>query len=309
MIAAQASVVQVLSFGPEAVAAREGVCRLLGVTSKAIYLQTCDDRVLALVGGDAPDGPLSIRVPNLQQIIRTLEGGADSVIRLEWGAICFGDLLAIDLPLSRLWSPEIARIDATEIDSDLLGSIACLVSEQASQEGAAPLAFALAEPDVSSLQSFSHLDNQPVAARLAQHLQEAISALREGDEASAFLHLVTLLGVGPGLTPSGDDFLAGALAALKWQDTVTSFGSLLTDEVRVEAPKRTNRISVALLRYASEGVLYAPAMKLGHALGRGSTEDVRAATRHLLDLGANSGADTATGILAGLLIARTLATL
>ena len=59
-----------------------------------------------------------------------------------------------------------------------------------------------------------------------------------------------LLGLGPGLTPSGDDLLAGLLLGAR------AFGVPLADLAEViaeQAPRRTTALSARLLRHAIEG--------------------------------------------------------
>jgi hypothetical protein len=59
----------------------------------------------------------------------------------------------------------------------------------------------------------------------------------------------TLLGLGPGLTPSGDDFIAGTVAALRALRR-HSKASALSAVVGVMAPQRTGDISNVHLRAA-----------------------------------------------------------
>jgi hypothetical protein len=61
-----------------------------------------------------------------------------------------------------------------------------------------------------------------------------------------------LVGLGPGLTPSGDDFLIGALAAL---DAIhqTKTHAALGEAVAAAAPARTSPLSASFLRAAAAG--------------------------------------------------------
>jgi hypothetical protein len=120
----------------------------------------------------------------------------------------------------------------------------------------------------------------------------------------------TLVGAGPGLTPSGDDVLCGVLLGLR----VHPRGSAaLVDELwRAVAPRltTTTMLSAALLREAAEGYAAEPVMRLLERLaGRGSadvtvSEEVTAAAHEALAIGHTSGADLLGG-LAGCLDALT----
>ena len=63
----------------------------------------------------------------------------------------------------------------------------------------------------------------------------------------------TLLGLGPGLTPSGDDFLIGTLVALQETGEVER-QARLSEIVRRLAPARTSPISAAHLLAACDGM-------------------------------------------------------
>jgi hypothetical protein len=102
-----------------------------------------------------------------------------------------------------------------------------------------------------------------------------------------------LLGLGSGLTPSGDDVLAGYLAG------AAAYG-LPVDELRTfvcaEAPRRTTTLSAALLRHAAAGEAIPQVCRLLLALDDGiGTDDALAG---LLRVGHTSGAALAAGVLA-----------
>ncbi len=102
-----------------------------------------------------------------------------------------------------------------------------------------------------------------------------------------------LLGLGSGLTPSGDDVLAGYLAG-------AAAYSLSVDELRTfvcaEAPRRTTTLSAALLRHAAVGEAIPQVCRLLLALDDGTGIDV--ALAGLLRVGHTSGAALAAGVLA-----------
>jgi hypothetical protein len=124
------------------------------------------------------------------------------------------------------------------------------------------------------------------------------------DNGGAAEAALPLLGLGPGLTPSGDDFVAGALLALRLLEmadpvrarTVDALGASL----RRAAERRTNRISAVLLGDASRGQSFAPMHALLAALAAGEEGAQRDAARSLVALGHSSGWDLLAGLCAGL---------
>jgi Protein of unknown function (DUF2877) len=112
-----------------------------------------------------------------------------------------------------------------------------------------------------------------------------------------------VLGLGVGLTPSGDDFLGGICFALKhaprqaWQ---ARFPAVLT-RIRAAAATSTNVISAALLDDLIDGSSYRAAHELLAALQGNAAPRIEAAARSLMGVGASSGADMLAGILIALL--------
>jgi hypothetical protein len=121
-----------------------------------------------------------------------------------------------------------------------------------------------------------------------------------------------LLGSGPGLTPSGDDVLAGFLAG------AIAFGldaAALRQAIEVLAPARTTALSAALLWHAARGecideLAAVAAVLTGHGRSRpelGSPdlcrpevsrpEEARRAIGRLLSVGHTSGAALALGLV------------
>jgi hypothetical protein len=104
-----------------------------------------------------------------------------------------------------------------------------------------------------------------------------------------------LLGRGTGLTPAGDDLVAGALASLR------ALGSPAADQlgaaVRALARAATTRLSAALLEAADVGALVPEAAGVLRALAGGG--DVETAADRLVELGHTSGWHLAAGLLVG----------
>jgi hypothetical protein len=106
-----------------------------------------------------------------------------------------------------------------------------------------------------------------------------------------------LLGLGPGLTPAGDDVVAGLLVALHHH---AEQRDLLAADVARLASARTTALSAALLRQAAAGRAVPAVTALADALaGHGPDTDVARALRRLLAVGSTSGTALAHGLLRG----------
>ena len=125
----------------------------------------------------------------------------------------------------------------------------------------------------------------------AQHLLDQCTALiRQGNWEMAACFLSRLTGLGIGLTPSGDDFLCGALAGLILADmTGHPFFTALKQEVRKHL-NQTNDISRAFLSCALLGQFSQAVCSLSSARSAGEILSSFQAIGH------SSGTDTLCGI-------------
>ncbi len=108
---------------------------------------------------------------------------------------------------------------------------------------------------------------------------------------------VALTGLGPGLTPSGDDFLGGMMLALHALGR-ESLARELFDAIRPCLGRRTNSVSAALLGAASEGFGSAGIHAALAAILRGDAAAMRSAVPALDRIGHSSGWDAMAGVAA-----------
>ncbi len=125
-----------------------------------------------------------------------------------------------------------------------------------------------------------------------------------GDLASAVETAESLIGLGPGLTPSGDDMLAGLLLALRLLGGAIRGGTRavwladwLSAAVTHDASDRTTSVSATLLHCAARGQAAAEVATVLRAFA--GQEPAGPAVARLLAAGHTSGADLAWGLAAG----------
>jgi hypothetical protein len=227
-----------------------GVCRVRAVFERALYVDVPGGMVV-LTTPALPRGPLHVR---LRRLPATSRGEA---VRLDDGMLRVADC-AVDLD-APLWSPE-------------LPSPASFATARAAARAWLPHA----APSLG------------VGVTAAGPLPAAVlAALRRGDLRS----LGGLIGGrGPGLTPAGDDMLAGVLLVARalWGD--------------VPAPRRlldvvaTNDIALAFLRCAARGRCIEPVHELLAALSRADRVAANSALAVLNLFGSSSGAALVFGI-------------
>jgi hypothetical protein len=103
-------------------------------------------------------------------------------------------------------------------------------------------------------------------------------------------------GRGPGLTPAGDDVLAGLLLVARARAGIDSEPTLLA----AVSAARTGDIAAGFLTWAARGQCIAPAHDVLHALVRHGADAAVPACARLAAIGASSGTALLTGIRAGL---------
>ncbi|GII54585.1 hypothetical protein Pth03_29740 [Planotetraspora thailandica] len=130
------------------------------------------------------------------------------------------------------------------------------------------------------------------------------SGCRAGSLTDGITAAERLIGLGPGLTPSGDDMLCGLLIALRHFGVATGtpravwLADWLAAAVTYDARTRTTPISATLLHCAARGEGSPEVM--GLLRGLAGLQPLEPAAGRLLRLGHTSGADIAWGVHIGL---------
>jgi len=106
-----------------------------------------------------------------------------------------------------------------------------------------------------------------------------------------------LAGLGPGLTPAGDDFLMGLIYRIWLEKEEEQADSLISEIVRVAGPK-TNTLSRALIQAAGRKEASYPWHRLHRAILDGQSSYIIITLNRILAIGHTSGADALAGFLA-----------
>ncbi len=142
------------------------------------------------------------------------------------------------------------------------------------------------------------------AAEAARALARACS---RDDPTAALASAEPLIGLGPGLTPAGDDFIGGAFfarAAFGRSPTTAMDWARATERVRAMAARRTHPISAVLLSDLLAGEGHEPLHDLASALTADAASAAVDAVARLVRIGHSSGWDLLAGFLGCLLEGR-----
>lgn len=141
----------------------------------------------------------------------------------------------------------------------------------------------------------------PFSPAAAARMTALRAALTTQDAAAAAPEACALIGLGVGLTPSGDDLLVGLLAAL--EATGNPMRAALAQSTAAEAPGRTTAIGCTALLHAARGEFAERLHDVLIAIGLGKPDAIERAISRATAYGATSGVDTLVGLFLGLEVA------
>ncbi len=127
---------------------------------------------------------------------------------------------------------------------------------------------------------------------VARHVSHCVDDILHG---RMLRGVARLRGVGFGLTPSGDDFIAGMLIAMNVLERASGTRLGAACARVLEAARTESVVSGAFLELASRGRVFESMKRLIGALARGSAAEIRSSAERLLAVGSTSGADIAVG--------------
>ena len=267
---------------------------VIAVHSQSVYMRGSDDRLLLLCPdsyGSVPFGASMAEFLSMRQIREFKEG--EQVV-LDHRELTFSDSTVIEIkPII----PRRVQVNLAKSlpDRSALDFCAHYVRDRASRRGMAP-----------SLPAFLCIGTpfdyaNAYALSAAAEADRLEAGFERCDEALLYASVKKFIGLGYGLTPSGDDFVCGMAYAFHGagdvsSDSVTCIQML--NRVVPECFERTNEVSREYLRCALDGEHFEVVDNvLGCLLGRSDREELKRAIDKLLSVGASSGSDILCGIL------------
>jgi hypothetical protein len=129
-----------------------------------------------------------------------------------------------------------------------------------------------------------------------QLFKSLASLLASADRSPSITAAKQLAGLGPGLTPAGDDFIIGALYAA-WIIHPGEVASTIAQDIAEAAAPLTTSLSAGWLRSAGNGEAGALWHEFFVALINSDEARTRSSINKILEVGATSGADALAGFI------------
>ena len=141
--------------------------------------------------------------------------------------------------------------------------------------------------------------NSAASAKCDALLGELARSTARGETPAAEQAARALLGLGPGLTPSGDDALCGFMLGRRVNGGGDGLADRAVKSVAFEAAGFTSDVSAVQLALAAKGRFGEALLGVATGLHAGISLLARADVVRCLDEGATSGADALLGLVAG----------
>lgn len=276
---------------------------VLAVVSQAIYLLSESGELFWLTTAETPRHPRCVRgsAPLPGVAVNT------SFAVNEPGLLTIGPGIRLDCRQVPIWSPpmfsagEVLPLAALP---ERVRATAAVLENLPSPTGLGTLL-----PEILSIATGDPPSFAPTGAFSALALpavREIARACLAHDSKALLSGAESLVGLGEGLTPSGDDFVGGLLFCSYWLSRL--YKDLLPTVDWGDAARRfsekTNPISFALLSDLAKGQGVEPLHQwLRCVLTDGPTDQIRKHSARLVQMGHSSGWDLLSGALTGLHIA------
>jgi len=215
-----------------------------------------------------------------------------------------GDLVAVNASDAARWSPRLPTQTVTRRPDVVVEAMRHALGSTCRVSGFAPILS-------TSAAGFAPILSTPAAgfapilwghADVPAGIRELARARRQADLSSMVEAAGRLIGLGPGLTPSGDDLLVGFSAAL-WS-TGDPLAEPFSTRCAIRAEHRTTDVALEFHTSAALGEFSARLHTLLAAIADcdGRIDHLRLSVEfeHAFGWGGSSGADTVLGVLLGL---------
>lgn len=261
-----------------------------------------DDTMLSLLSSELPRMPNSARLLPVvaEELLHGLRPGLQVWIGSASLRIPARDF-SLHLPQTPPWEPRPEIADYRWSRETVIHHIRLLAHHLAAPPRRGGLA-----PLIGPLLLGQPAPETPLSRMALPALRMLALASWQRDSAGVAEATCGLAGLGPGLTPSGDDALAGFAAVMTLLSPYLSADAaararIATTIARVAQP-RTTALSAVLLAHAARGEVaeHLGKLLLALTLPVEAAEVLLHAANHVLSFGANSGGDTLLGMLLGL---------
>ena len=275
---------------------------VFAVFRRSCYLESVTGQVFCLADQGLGEGPLTLAVkfPS-ETMLRSLGISECCHLVTDGVDLVVGHELVLTTVETVIWEPD--PVVSTAPPDEILRRLEVLidlVDPLIPSDGLAEIIPHTA--GIANAGSPGIVNMNAVAALAMPRLSRLSGGLTRSASEAIDQAVAGLVGLGPGLTPSGDDLLGGMLVALRaMQNTASLFSVDALAGCVTRYAAATTRISAAMLEQSAQGYSSAAQHRLLRCLlGVDDRPDMLNAALDLIRTGHTSGWDALAGILLGI---------
>jgi hypothetical protein len=263
------------------------------------------DHLISIVGTNVGMGPLNIVINIPDDLDFTLILKKGDPISLDEDINVGDSLIIISMEGVQLWEPSVNLKERILSNNTILDNIEILRETALASDKHGGFGELIGSAKTNEFEISKENKFGPIAKYAAPHilsLLEAISLERYDDILQSSNKIV---GLGPGLTPSGDDMLIGMMVAMFYiseNKEISLDVKQINNEIISGITGRTTLISEEFLREAAMGRVNEPIAILMDNILSADKKEIVESVANVLSIGSSSGVDTIFGIILGSII-------
>lgn len=257
--------------------------------SKALNLIDQHGSMISLLANKVANGPFTalVNIPDFSVLSKSIDVGQQLLYHK--GLLVNGDIKFTFLNVPLIWDGEFFPISRALRPEEILLIDQLLMTQKKFTN---PL-----NPKIDAVQLH-------ISQKLRENLEGVTQAFFNKNLLLAKKHIQALIGLGQGLTPSGDDHLLGLMFVLYLYKNYFQDEIYLIQKMIDTSQDKTHDISWWMLHHGSLGKFNEWLLDYGNLLtqpfGKDSLLQEKACLLKVLSIGSQSGGDMVSGILAGL---------
>lgn len=279
--------------------------RIIAVFSNAIYLYSVYDELLWLVTEKIPMHRRGIQIPGALPRVE-----ANSSFSVRGQHLLLGSDIDLDMSVASLWEsprPNLDKVIPLEELPKRLRDVSSLFGGYTSPKGFGWILSEVAMGRLGSTLPTESPKHGPLEQRTWSAFNEMVLASIVNDFPRILGISNDLIGLGEGLTPSGDDFIGGLLfASFVLQEIYSQyqgFTQLYVELFIISSRNKTNLISYIMLKDLAAGHAFDTLHHFVTAiLTDKQLENTDFIGRELIRIGHSTGWDLLTGVWTGMLL-------
>lgn len=260
------------------------------------------DHLISIVGKMVGNGSLNIVVNNPDDLDFRMRVKRGDTVTLGETINIEKDLISISTKDAKVWRPRINFQERLQAPRIILENITILRDSTLLSGKIGGLGALIESLQLNDLKFSIKTKLDPIAQFAAPHISSLLQKIKMNQVEEINRYSNKIVGLGPGLTPSGDDMLIGLMISMIYISENINI-NINVDQINKNIisgiADRTTDISVEFLREAAIGRVNEPLSSLMENLLTSGQGKIVKSIKKVFSLGSTSGVDTIFGVIIG----------